>query len=195
MHDRLPTSLLLLVLLLTASCASNTHDSATPSDASQPPQASAQRGTSGAAPETSGTNGPNASQPPPPPERPPEPPFPEVEANPAVPRVAVQDLKASGLCGRQDPIQVTGYVTEFWTCKCVTVDGRTVCDNMCIEIASIRERADLPKDEGIAMVLPHPSRDLFEENGHYVVEGLCLMTKEPNPKIQSMVIHARSRLP
>ena len=109
--------------------------------------------------------------------------------------MTVEELKVSGLCGKQNPIQVTGFVMEIWTCECVTVDGRTVCDNMCVEIAAIRPRADSAKEEGVPLNLPRPSRDLFEENGHYVIEGECLMTKEADPKIAFMTLHARSQLP
>jgi len=184
----------LVALAMLVGCTSNTPEPTTPprAIASTPDVTSGNDSNAAGSTPPTGTTTTDAS---PPPERPPVPPFPEVEANPAVPRVTVQELKAAGLCGKQNPIQVTGFVTEIWTCKCVTVDGRTVCDNMCVEAASIRERAGSPKEEGVPVVLPHPARDLFQENGHYVIEGECAMTREPNPKIGFMNLHARSRLP
>jgi hypothetical protein len=53
----------------------------------------------------------------------------------------------------------------------------------------------VPKEEGIPVRLFHPFEQLFMPEQLYVIEGDCAMTQGPDPKIASIYLTARSRVP
>lgn len=184
-----------MAFLLGLGCAPQAQPQARPSSSSGGPGPAAATGSAGASSASASTSAENVAQPPASDGQAPRPPFPEVSTDPTIPRVTASEAKRLSRCGPDGRLQIEGYVVEVFSCFCTKLEGGTVCAQPCVDFASIRERPDAPKEDGVGLDLPRPSRELFEDNGRYVVEGRCSLLVGPTPKLLKMDVTARTRMP